>query len=94
MFEIMKTWRSIVNDKLNLDLNYLKNLGLQAAKQIIDYQSQWKSDLQDFMIFDEQFSIWVEDSLKQHGSESIEILKIKTAKTEEAKLRAKVINID
>lgn len=46
------------------------------------------------MIFDEQFSIWVEDSLKQHRSESIEILKIKTAKTEETKLRAKVINID
>jgi hypothetical protein len=37
MFEIMKTWRAIVNEKLNLDLNFLKNLGLQAAKQIIDY---------------------------------------------------------
>jgi hypothetical protein len=37
MFEIMKTWRAIVNEKLNLDLNFLKNLGLKAAKQIIDY---------------------------------------------------------
>lgn len=45
MFEIMKTWRQIVNDKLHLDLNHLKNLGLKTAKQIIDYQSEWKSDL-------------------------------------------------
>ena len=46
------------------------------------------------MIFDEQFSIWVEDSMKHQDSENIAHLKIKTAKTEEAKLRGKVINIE
>ena len=46
------------------------------------------------MIFDDQFIIWVDDSMKQQDSENTENLKIKTAKSEEAKLKGKIINFE
>ena len=64
MLGVLQVWKNLVEQKFNHTLETLRYTGTKIVKQIVRIEEEFSNDLQDMMLFGEQFKTWV-NSLDQ-----------------------------
>jgi len=59
MLEILSVWKTLVEQKLHQTLESLRFIGTKIAKQIVKTEEEYSNELQDMMLYGEEFKNWV-----------------------------------
>jgi hypothetical protein len=59
MLQIIKVWKCLVTEKFSQTLENLRMIGTKLAKHIVKTEQDYSDELQDMMVYGDQFKNWV-----------------------------------